>query len=158
MFRKFDVNEIKSTPDNLNDIMLTSTFRKNALFISKYPKENNIIDTEEDGEHSPGAILVFALFQMGKEKNLGEILENDIANYQGRTAGLEIGGGTFDCLVGAIGSLIDLGEVRVLYNDYMQGVTPGTILKTLRKMGRRVGSVFTIISTVFVFGDCVNWW
>lgn len=158
VFSRFNVNEIKSTLENPNDIMLTAVANKNALLISKYLKEKNIIDTDEDVEHSSEAILVFALFQLGKEKNLSEILENDLANYHERAPGSVIGGTAFDCLVGAIGSLIGLGEVRTLYNDYLQGVTPRTILRTLRTMVRRVGSVFIIISAVYGFGDCVNWW
>ena len=157
VFRSFDSKSIKTALSSQDNIVMAQVNQRNSNLIKKYLKDKYNIQTDENGEDSPEANLVFGLFQYGIEKGISEIPE-EAMNSQNRTAGPEVGGDPFNCLVGAIGGLIGIGEVRALYNDYSHGVTPGTILRTLRTMVRRVGSIFAIISAVYSFGDCLNWW
>lgn len=136
-----------------DDPTMSKVNTRNAALLKAYLKDKCGIITDEDGVDSPEATLIFGLFQYGKENKLGHITQADMDNLQGRAAG-----DPFNCLVGAIGGVIGVGEVRELYNDYQDGVTASTILKTLKTMVRRVGSVFAVISAVYAFGDCLNWW
>jgi hypothetical protein len=161
ILQSFNAEEIHQAIMSSNQQKIISTTIKHAGLISKYVKEVYNVDCSED-EDVPDATLVFGLFCYGKEKNLGQISDSESLS-QGRTAGGDVGtglggGDPLNCLIGAIGGIIGLGEIQVLYNDYVNGVSPTTVLKSLKVLVRRVASVFTIISAVYSFGDCLNWW
>lgn len=155
VLKSFDALQMKDALENTNDQKLHSVSVRNASLISEYVKNKYNIDCNEDGDDLPEATLIFGLFCYGKEKKLGEIPET--ANASNPISAEVAAGDPLGCLVGAIGGLIGLGEVRSLYNDYVHGVSARTVLRTLRTMVRRVGSIFTIISAVYSFGDCLDW-
>jgi hypothetical protein len=161
VFRGFDAKAIHNAITANDARNLTSVITKHSSMLSTYIKQRYNVDCTED-EDVPEATMVFGLFYYGKEKNLGEISDVDTPN-QGRNAGDEIGselaaGDPFSCLLGALGSLGTFNEIKSLYNDFVHGVTPQTIIRSLKIMLKRVASVVTILIAVYGFGDCLNWW
>lgn len=103
---------------------------------------------EEVGD-MPQAMVVLGLFQWGVERNLGPITPQEFVPDDDKA---------LNCFIGAVNGIIGISDVVGLYNEFKNGASIKTVLRSLRVALRRVATVFVIVTSVYGLGSCMNWW
>jgi len=93
---------------------------------------------------------MLGLFEYGIENNISLDSVESIMNK----AAID----PYDCFTSALGGVVGISEIRGIYNDFRNGVSPRTILRTLKTFGRRVFAAISIGLAILALGDCLDWW
>lgn len=150
VFKRINSDTLKSYIDN-NQLSLTEAFNlKLGNDIAEYIDDRYKIDIKNDVSDFPEATIVLGLFYFGKENGIQDLHPDSLLN---RPADLALG-----CLFSAVGALLSIHDLRSLYQDFVSGIGASTILSTMKLMLRRVATVWTVVTTVYSFGDCMDWW
>jgi hypothetical protein len=58
----------------------------------------------------------------------------------------------------ALGTVIGFADIQDIYDDFVHGVTPRTVLKALKALGRGIFTGIRIGLAILSLGDCLDWW
>lgn len=142
IFRKVDTAQLRRMIETENQREIELFFRPIAYEIAHYIYLNYKEDFKADSREFPLEVVTLGLFYYSMENNI---------DFSGQSRMED----AFDCFTSAIGGLIGIGEIQNLYNDFTHGVSPKTILKTMKTMLRRVAGAITIALTVVEFVVCL---
>ena len=159
---ELDPHAMTTLFSNINHTQLQQLLNANdsaAIETFFYPLANQIADhiltkygediRDEIGDF-PQAIVMLGLFEYGIENNISLDSVESIMNR----AAID----PYDCFTSALGGIVGISEIRGIYNDFRNGVSPRTILRTLKTFGRRVFAAISIGLAILALGDCLDWW
>ena len=153
VFNSSDTQALKSSDEIIHKAELMNLSIKISNFIKNNYNQNFSPNINEDYM----AVIIMGIGYLANELN-GNIvhLPDGKVTLGGQT---EINNNNFgDCLITTFMSIIGVKDVMGLVNDFKNGVSPNTILKTGKVMARRVATAFTVAIALVEFGDCMEWW
>lgn len=120
-----------------------------------YPLANQIADQiqakygenirDEIGDF-PQAMVMLGLFEYGKENNIS-LDEQTLARMAD----------PYGCFTAALGGIIGINDIRGVYQDFLHGVSPRTVVRTLKTFGKRIFTGIAIGFAVVELAICLDW-
>ena len=158
---ELDPHAMTTLFSNINHTQLQQLVNGNdsaAIETFFYPLANQIADhilakygediRDEIGDF-PQAMVLLGLFEYGIENNISLDSVESIVNRAIDP---------YDCFSAALGGILSIPNLVDIYNDFKHGVSPRTILRTLKSFGKRIFTAIAIGWAVVELGDCLDWW
>lgn len=150
IFKQVDYNTLKSLIEAKDEKGMRAFNLDLADNIAEYIYQNYHEDIRNEVAESPEATIVLGYLFFGKE--------NSVTGLEEQTKSQGKSDPAVGCLIGAVSGILGIGEINHLYNDFLHGASATTVLKALKVMLRRVAGWWTVTTSVYGFGECMNWW
>jgi hypothetical protein len=147
VFKQVDTVKLQLLIESKNEVELEIYLAPVAVKIAQYIYDTYNEDVRDSADYYCFETVTLGLFCFAKENNLdiGVINESNVIDPD-RAA---------NCFISALSGLLGLEQINTLYHDFQNGVSFGTIKKTLKTMLRRVAWGITIGITVFELVLCI---
>lgn len=151
IFKSLNGEEISSLYKSNNEDKANILTKDISNEIVKYAKDKYSIDMEEIFKDDYNVIVVGGL--------VFALMESNIAvEYNPENPDIKSLGQFEGCLYTSVLGLIGIRDINALIYDFKHGVSPTTIMRSLKLMVGRTATAITVVITVYEFGDCMNWW